>query len=95
VRPPSGPVRCAFLHFSAVAMCRCNNCARLPAFCCADAGDSTFSRVDGFKGSYTYSNSGETWVEVCLCCAVLCCAVLCCDVLCCTVPVLCCACAFV
>ncbi|KAI3426985.1 hypothetical protein D9Q98_006929 [Chlorella vulgaris] len=29
-----------------------------------ETGDSTFSRVDGFKGSYTYSNSGETWVEV-------------------------------
>lgn len=28
------------------------------------AGDNSFPRVDGFKGSYTYSNSGETWVEV-------------------------------
>lgn len=27
-------------------------------------GDSSFPRVDSFKGSYTYSNSGETWVEV-------------------------------
>ena len=29
------------------------------------AGESQpFPRVDSFKGSYTYSNSGETWVEV-------------------------------
>ncbi|KAL4441485.1 hypothetical protein ABPG77_001989 [Micractinium sp. CCAP 211/92] len=27
-------------------------------------GDNSFPRVDGFKGSFTYSNSGETWVEV-------------------------------
>ncbi|EFN56629.1 hypothetical protein CHLNCDRAFT_144412 [Chlorella variabilis] len=27
-------------------------------------GDNGFPRVDSFKGSYTYSNSGETWVEV-------------------------------
>ena len=24
----------------------------------------SFPRIDSFKGSYTYSNSGETWVEV-------------------------------
>lgn len=28
------------------------------------AGDSSFPRVDGFKAGFTYSNSGETWVEV-------------------------------
>ena len=37
----------------------------------AAAGDNGFPRSDAaataaaFKGSYTYSNSGETWVEVC------------------------------
>lgn len=32
---------------------------------CPTAGESqSFPRIDSFKGSYTYSNSGETWVEV-------------------------------
>ena len=31
------------------------------------------------------SDSGESWPDMCCCCAVLCCAVLCCAVLCCAV----------
>jgi CCR4-NOT transcription complex subunit 6 len=30
----------------------------------ASGEGQSFPRVDSFKGSYTYSNSGETWVEV-------------------------------
>lgn len=40
-------------------------CHALPPDAPPSAGEGqSFPRVDSFKASYTYSNSGETWVEV-------------------------------
>lgn len=44
--------------------CRCPTCVPPHRPAALPAGDNSFPRVDGFKGSFTYSNSGETWVEV-------------------------------
>ena len=50
--------------FSSACRMHVRNSA-LPALPCPPpAGDNSFPCVDAFKGSYTYSNSGETWVEV-------------------------------